>query len=194
VTLSGCQRATFNIDLSNRGSRHGHIALRHGQTLSRCKSIEGKVGIAYFWPQKQGNDMTEMIERVARRLCDENGGNPDDVTDRGWEAFVGSARAAIEAMREPTEAMKTAASGYRIEEASSGYDARPVDVWQDMIHAALGPVATINGAKHVYTLQSGEDWRLLPDGSLVVVHPEHPPFIVHADGTKESIEPKFGRS
>jgi len=60
-----------------------------------------------------------MIERVARALCLTDGFDPDS-TDSGvlikgregqrpnWEAFEIPARAAIEAMREPTEEMRDA--------------------------------------------------------------------------------------
>lgn len=51
--------------------------------------------------------MTEsMIERVARALCDEN--KPFDMS---WESFIPEARAAILAMREPTDLMIEAADG-----------------------------------------------------------------------------------
>jgi hypothetical protein len=52
-------------------------------------------------------------------------------------------------------------------------------------------VMRVLDAQHIYTLQPGEDWRLLPDGGIVVVHPDRPPFILHPDGTKEVIDPKF---
>lgn len=42
-----------------------------------------------------------MVERVAREICK----NAGHVTDRHWQHYTNAARAAIEAMREPTEEM-----------------------------------------------------------------------------------------
>jgi hypothetical protein len=49
----------------------------------------------------------EMVERVARALCraDGNPGKPETEIDIIWHAWINPARAAIAAMREPTEAM-----------------------------------------------------------------------------------------
>jgi len=86
--------------------------------------------------------MTEMIERVAlaiwqaremqfpertRRM------RPDEIdkTTGAWGSAVELARAAVEAMREPTDAM--ADDGYRA--LARGADA----VWQAMIDKALAP-------------------------------------------------------
>ena len=44
--------------------------------------------------------MTDMVERVARAICLAN-----TQGDEMWQAFVPEARAALEAMREPTEGM-----------------------------------------------------------------------------------------
>ena len=62
--------------------------------------------------------MTSMIEKVARAMCITEGGDPDcvltdpnlaHVADTGhkplWTNFIVSAKAAIQAMAEPTEAM-----------------------------------------------------------------------------------------
>lgn len=49
--------------------------------------------------------MNKMIERVARAICATMSGTGDD---HQWEMFVDEARAAIEAMREPTQAMRDA--------------------------------------------------------------------------------------
>lgn len=87
--------------------------------------------------------MSEIVERVARVLCQRNGYDPDSIEpgdlprvdgrlkngDPGhflWREFVAPARAAIEAMREPTDGML---------EARFGNDA--LGCWQDMIDAAL---------------------------------------------------------
>jgi hypothetical protein len=40
--------------------------------------------------------------------------------------------------------------------------------------------------KVIYTLQPGESYKFW-NGMIVVAHPEHPPKIVHADGTTEII-------
>lgn len=81
--------------------------------------------------------MSEMVERVARAICKarfSNGGNADD---DGWDdapekfkdEYLAEARAVIEAMREPTNAMMLAA--HQLE--------HPVfdDIWETMIDAAL---------------------------------------------------------
>jgi hypothetical protein len=84
--------------------------------------------------------MTEMVERVARAILKEAAmlNSPeiqDDLTDgfrlnvsRVWAKRY--ARAAIEAMREPTEAML-------VEVAEPGDMLRTASVWQAMIDAAL---------------------------------------------------------
>ena len=55
--------------------------------------------------------MSEMVERIARAICVASGQDPDfDYDPRGisfgddirWKLYVPKARAAIEAMREPT--------------------------------------------------------------------------------------------
>jgi len=50
-----------------------------------------------------------MIERVARAICATYYGKPD--RDGNWMAFLKEARAAIEAMQEPTDAMTEAGAG-----------------------------------------------------------------------------------
>ncbi len=52
--------------------------------------------------------MTEMIERVARALCVQDGRDPDAQGWKNtaiWQAYTGEAKAAIEAMGEPTQEM-----------------------------------------------------------------------------------------
>jgi hypothetical protein len=51
--------------------------------------------------------MNEMIERVARAIADAIDGEADKFTHspQNWELWVPQARAAVEAMREPTERM-----------------------------------------------------------------------------------------
>lgn len=75
--------------------------------------------------------MTSMVERVARAICladglDDGLSNAFAVqkTDREWGEWVPLARAAIEAMREPTPEMVEAGAGYH-------------EAWPFMIDAAL---------------------------------------------------------
>ncbi len=70
----------------------------------------------------------ERIERVARAIADHN----SETTKVRWESgeFHYMARAAIEAMREPTDTM--------VEEAWASANAEDAaGVWRDMIDAAL---------------------------------------------------------
>ncbi|TAA49361.1 hypothetical protein [Shinella sp. JR1-6] len=70
--------------------------------------------------------MTMMIEKVARAICAQQEIDPDELTRERpeyepypqWWGFTPTARAAIEAMREPTEEMQTAALakiGYEVD-------------------------------------------------------------------------------
>ena len=79
-----------------------------------------------------------MIERVARAICWANGMDPDltlggDGKNFLWREYVSQARAAIEAMREPTKAM-TESGAY-----GSGEDSEnaALGAWGAMIAAAL---------------------------------------------------------
>lgn len=106
--------------------------------------------------------MSEMVERVARAMCRQHNldGFGLDITeddhitryvnntvDKEWPKWSREARAAIEAMREPTDAMLDAACDGLVDP-----DGNPVDVdcsfradlradakteWQDVIDAAL---------------------------------------------------------
>lgn len=78
--------------------------------------------------------MSEMVERVARALGRHQvstmaaAAPPSDIDrhiDQNWQAWVPMARAAITAMREPTDAMMVTHNAY--------------DVWPKMIDAALAP-------------------------------------------------------
>ncbi len=84
-----------------------------------------------------------MIERVARARCAEQGINPDApfrnlVGDKqrivNWQAWTGEARAAIEAMREPTDAMIDAGA---VAEGDGNLEAQARNLWAAMIDAAL---------------------------------------------------------
>ena len=100
--------------------------------------------------------MTEMIERVARAICAAEGIDPDarrrsaaairmmmsdgrewdNSEDLGaeWEEWVPQARAAIEAMREPTPGMRWPMS-YAAWHSGSGQDI--ANVWRSGVDAAL---------------------------------------------------------
>jgi hypothetical protein len=88
--------------------------------------------------------MDSMVERVARALCKENAKDPDwpVAGTPYWKAYEREARAAIEAMRQPTEAMRE--SGRHRPETMA-------EIWNTMITAALdtrgdGQVAETAGA------------------------------------------------
>jgi len=52
--------------------------------------------------------MSDMIERVARAVCEQGGFDPDDTMPNDgprWKYYVPGARAAIQAMRSPTKDM-----------------------------------------------------------------------------------------
>lgn len=83
--------------------------------------------------------MSEMVEKVARGICVARGLDPDNGVIHGgkrypaaWMANVAPARAAIEAMREPTREMILAGVHDIPGGAASG-----VPVWRAMIDAAL---------------------------------------------------------
>jgi hypothetical protein len=90
-----------------------------------------------------------MVERVARaiawpvwRKC-LPGQQPDDViaqyVDMNWSEHIDQARAAIEAMREPTKAMIDAYVATDEAQYASDYDANVREVFAAMIDAALIP-------------------------------------------------------
>lgn len=88
-------------------------------------------------------EATEMEERVARAIClkDDDGRDGDDY----WEAYLDHARAAIRAMREPTNDMLSAmAPKYgpligRDENEINNFIRGCVDVWKLMIDAGSPP-------------------------------------------------------
>lgn len=87
--------------------------------------------------------MSEMVERVARIIGDHYDGHADPVeTPNNWTSAMQAARAAVEAMREPTEAqldrfvsraLCVSVSG------QGGWSKYARDQWQTMIDAALAP-------------------------------------------------------
>jgi hypothetical protein len=81
----------------------------------------------------------DLVERVARAICTANGVDPDiEHADKfgeilvNWMNFEPQARAAIAAMREPTEAMIKAGTAH-------GGQTNTDVIWQAMIDAALSP-------------------------------------------------------
>lgn len=86
--------------------------------------------------------MSEMIERVARALCVEDDENPDEIINVGkprWWLYNCAARAAIEAIREPTEGMLDAAREVTKGQSFFANYPRKIDamVHRAMIDAAL---------------------------------------------------------
>lgn len=83
--------------------------------------------------------MSEMVERVAKAICWKNGMNPDltlggDGVNFLWHEYEGQARAAIEAMREPTSWMLNEAVEIGLEQKGN---VAGFEYWQRMIDAAL---------------------------------------------------------
>ena len=76
--------------------------------------------------------MSEMVERVARRLLESNGYLWENASEGTREEFEADARAAIAELREPTEAMIRACDWPNTDRNSS-----LEDVWRVMIDAAL---------------------------------------------------------
>ena len=85
--------------------------------------------------------MSEMVERVARAIYEDDFGGPDR-TPTPWaerdeefrETVRSNARAAIQAMREPTSAMVEAADSRR--DPRNGW-LGAISAWEAMIDAAL---------------------------------------------------------
>lgn len=78
--------------------------------------------------------MSEMVERVARAIdaCCADG------VSRDWQWWENEARAAIEAMREPTEKMLVDAGTMDGYEGIEGHaDRDHIEWWDNMIDAAL---------------------------------------------------------
>lgn len=68
--------------------------------------------------------MSTMIERVAKALMEASGGGRDR-PDFYWRYYESAARAAIEAMREPTDRMKMEFEGWNCSanDMEAGYQA-----------------------------------------------------------------------
>lgn len=88
--------------------------------------------------------MSEMVEKVARAMAEKSKARQpgmhtlNSLPMDGKEDFLEMARAAIEAMREPTEAMVKSGSSMYCNE----YEAP--DIWEDMIDAALTSASETN--------------------------------------------------
>ena len=90
--------------------------------------------------------MTDMLEIVARAICNGSlrpiaGGECDGPDCSCWPSYVEDAKAAIEAMREPTDEMKSAGDSMMPLFAEggvmvTGYDVAG-EVWTAMADAAL---------------------------------------------------------
>jgi hypothetical protein len=83
----------------------------------------------------------DMVERVARALAVADGMHPEAVSNDEdqvpvWTLYVDDARAAIEAMREPTEAMVGSGADH---DAEGGGTGNPIAIYTAMIDAALSP-------------------------------------------------------
>lgn len=95
--------------------------------------------------------MSDMIERVARAICRAGICGPKDHLDEqenaNWRKFVLEARAAIEAMRDETQAMRLAGIAEwsrdpKPEEISDSPSKAFSAVYRAMIDAALGKATT----------------------------------------------------
>jgi hypothetical protein len=79
------------------------------------------------------SEMSEMVERVAREM--ENIASLKFGVSLNPQLSAELARAAIAAMREPTQGMVQAGESYSLDITAYG----AAEVWQDMIDAALAP-------------------------------------------------------
>ena len=89
-----------------------------------------------------------MVERVARAICAEGVSctvgsfSPDSretlTGEPLWRSYVSSARAALAALREPTEAMSKAGDRAALAEGAHDCEVRMSAVWRAMIATALG--------------------------------------------------------
>jgi len=86
--------------------------------------------------------MTEMVERVARAICESTEADIFDELDAHSifrAVYIQQARAAIEAMLEPTDEMDSAGN-YEICPANS-CECSPFKIYRAMVSAALGDSA-----------------------------------------------------
>lgn len=80
--------------------------------------------------------MSDMVEKVARAVCIALGHEPEEwaYSERVRERCRRIARAAMQAMREPTKAMLQAG---RLNDSEDGASGNPESIWQAMVNAAL---------------------------------------------------------
>lgn len=91
--------------------------------------------------------MSKMVERVARALCSEDGGNPDYKKTKKarpmWAGYADMASAGIKALRDPTWPMKDAmgAALWKLLRSWEGGRTPTIeeidDIWRAAIDAAL---------------------------------------------------------
>ena len=81
--------------------------------------------------------MSEMVERIAIAVCEADGCLWSEATDLDKGLYRDTARAAIAAMREPTDAMIGQGYGYAISYEDEGVVESPSEVWRAMIDEAL---------------------------------------------------------
>ena len=83
----------------------------------------------------------EIVERVARALCDDTlkrWRSPIALQKEPWREFIPAALAAIEAMREPSDAMITAGIIERHDSVvPEAWSLATANIWRAMIDAAL---------------------------------------------------------
>lgn len=83
--------------------------------------------------------ITPELEKVARAICIENLKATKQPTDDGtvdsyWQSFILEARAALEAIREPSEGMKNCGAYASNEQGNF----EPAPAWRSMIDHILG--------------------------------------------------------
>jgi hypothetical protein len=76
--------------------------------------------------------MNEMIERVARKICKHRQDSWESIPERVMDDYLSCARVAIEAMREPTDAMQKSVCDILFDDPNARR------IWQAMIDSALG--------------------------------------------------------
>jgi hypothetical protein len=118
-----------------------HVSKRQNRPEAADKSRAVERVVIVFSPTNQGLSMSGMVERVARAICRAGICGPrshlDQQENENWRSFKIEARAAISAMREPTQAMVDAVyidPGFCDE---PGVPSPPDDVWRQMIDEAL---------------------------------------------------------
>ncbi len=83
--------------------------------------------------------MTDKLEEVARAICAEQGRSWGAADASAHDRWRDLARAAIEAMREPTDEMCAAADSLDVVNKGVLITPTPYRAWQAMIDAALSP-------------------------------------------------------